>query len=60
VGLQAGCFGGTPSASQRGGAFATTFIAFFLAEMGDKTQVTTFALAAGYDALTVVVLRTTQ
>jgi putative Ca2+/H+ antiporter (TMEM165/GDT1 family) len=48
------------SASQRGGAFATTFIAFFLAKMGDKTQVTTFALAAGYDAFTVVVLRTTQ
>lgn len=41
------------------GAFVTTLIAFFLAEMGDKTQLATVALAARYDALTAVVLGTT-
>ena len=30
----------------RSGAFGTTLIAFFLAEMGDKTQIATVALAA--------------
>ena len=34
------------------GVFVTTLIAFFLAEMGDKTQFATVALAAHYDALT--------
>ncbi len=37
------------------GVFVTTLIAFFLAEMGDKTQFATVALAARYDALTAVV-----
>lgn len=39
------------------GVFATTVIAFFLAEMGDKTQIATVALAAKYpaDLLSVVV-----
>jgi putative Ca2+/H+ antiporter (TMEM165/GDT1 family) len=46
------------SASQRS-VFVTTLIAFFLAEIGDKTQVATMALAAGYDSLTMVVLGTT-
>jgi putative Ca2+/H+ antiporter (TMEM165/GDT1 family) len=41
------------------GAFATTTVAFFLAEMGDKTQLATVALAARYDALPMVVLGTT-
>lgn len=41
------------------GAFVTTLIAFFLAEMGDKTQLATVALAARYDELTAVVLGTT-
>lgn len=41
------------------GVFATTTIAFFLAEMGDKTQVATVALGARYAALTAVVLGTT-
>ncbi|MEO8991847.1 MAG: TMEM165/GDT1 family protein, partial [Nitrosospira sp.] len=41
------------------GAFITTLIAFFLAEMGDKTQLATVALAARYDAMTAVVLGTT-
>lgn len=47
----------TPQA--RYGAFATTLIAFFLAEMGDKTQVATVALAARFDSLAAVVLGTT-
>ena len=41
------------------GVFATTLIAFFLAEMGDKTQIATVALAAQYQALVPVVLGTT-
>jgi putative Ca2+/H+ antiporter (TMEM165/GDT1 family) len=41
------------------GAFGTTLFAFFLAEMGDKTQIATVALAARYDALAAVVAGTT-
>jgi Ca2+/H+ antiporter, TMEM165/GDT1 family len=41
------------------GAFATTLIAFFLLEMGDKTQIATVALAARYSALGAVVVGTT-
>ena len=41
------------------GVLATTTIAFFLAEMGDKTQVATIALAAQYDAYVTVVAGTT-
>ncbi len=41
------------------GVFGVTLVAFFLAEMGDKTQVATVALAARYDALATVVLGTT-
>ncbi len=40
-------------------AFLTTLVAFFLVEMGDKTQLATVALAARYDALAAVVLGTT-
>jgi len=43
----------------KAGVFATTLIAFFLAEMGDKTQIATVALAAQYQALVPVVLGTT-
>jgi len=43
----------------RFGAFGTTLIAFFLAEMGDKTQVATVALAAQYQNLALVVAGTT-
>lgn len=43
----------------RYGVFGTTFIAFFLAEMGDKTQVATVALAAQYQSLIAVVAGTT-
>lgn len=45
--------------SSRFGVFATTLIAFFMAEMGDKTQVATVALAAQYQALMAVVAGTT-
>ena len=41
------------------GVFGTTLVAFFLAEMGDKTQVATVALAAQYQALVTVVAGTT-
>ena len=44
---------------RRLGAFGTTLIAFFLVEMGDKTQIATVALAARYDALAAVVMGTT-
>ena len=43
----------------RFGVFGTTLIAFFLAEMGDKTQVATAALAAQYHAIVSVVAGTT-
>ncbi|WP_293765838.1 TMEM165/GDT1 family protein [uncultured Aquitalea sp.] len=41
------------------GVFATTVFAFFLAEMGDKTQVVTIALAARYHEFFMVVAGTT-
>jgi putative Ca2+/H+ antiporter (TMEM165/GDT1 family) len=41
------------------GVFLTTLIAFFLAEMGDKTQVATVALAARYHSMVAVVCGTT-
>ncbi len=43
----------------RFGVFGTTLVAFFLAEMGDKTQIATIALAAQYQSLVAVVLGTT-
>lgn len=43
----------------RWGVFGTTLVAFFLAEMGDKTQVATIALAAQYPSLIAVVAGTT-
>jgi putative Ca2+/H+ antiporter (TMEM165/GDT1 family) len=43
----------------RFGVFGTTLVAFFLAEMGDKTQVATVALAAQYQAIVSVVAGTT-
>lgn len=39
----------------RFGVFGTTVIGFFLAEMGDKTQIATVALAARYQTLVPVV-----
>lgn len=41
------------------GVFATTLVAFFIAEMGDKTQIATVALAARYEAVIAVVAGTT-
>jgi len=43
----------------RAGVFVTTVVAFFIAEMGDKTQIATVALAAQYQALVSVVAGTT-
>ncbi len=43
----------------RFGVFGATLVAFFLAEMGDKTQVATVALAAQYEAFVAVVAGTT-
>jgi putative Ca2+/H+ antiporter (TMEM165/GDT1 family) len=43
----------------RFGVFGTTLITFFLAEMGDKTQIATVALAARYHDLIPVVAGTT-
>jgi putative Ca2+/H+ antiporter (TMEM165/GDT1 family) len=44
---------------QRFGVFGTTVVAFFLAEMGDKTQIATVALAARYTDIVQVVIGTT-
>jgi putative Ca2+/H+ antiporter (TMEM165/GDT1 family) len=46
-------------APPRLGVFGTTLLAFFLAEMGDKTQIATVALAARYQDLLSVVAGTT-
>ena len=43
----------------RMGVFLTTVVAFFLAEMGDKTQIATVMLAAQYQAWFAVVAGTT-
>jgi putative Ca2+/H+ antiporter (TMEM165/GDT1 family) len=43
----------------RSGAFTATVAAFFLAEIGDKTQIATAGLAARFDAFYMVVMGTT-
>lgn len=43
----------------RFGAFLTTVVAFFLVEMGDKTQVATIALGAQYHSVLIVAAGTT-
>lgn len=43
----------------RRSVFVATVIAFFLAEMGDKTQIATVALAARYNTIVSVVIGTT-
>lgn len=48
-----------PDSPPRFGVFGTTLIAFFLLEMGDKTQIATVALAARYSALAAVIAGTT-
>jgi putative Ca2+/H+ antiporter (TMEM165/GDT1 family) len=44
---------------QRHGAFLSTLVLFFLAEMGDKTQLATVALAAQFQSVAFVTLGTT-
>ena len=46
-----------PKASH--GAFLTTLVAFFLVEIGDKTQIATIALGARFDAVLLVTAGTT-
>jgi putative Ca2+/H+ antiporter (TMEM165/GDT1 family) len=43
----------------RWGAFTTTLVAFFLAEIGDKTQIATIGLAAQFEQFYPVVIGTT-
>lgn len=50
---------GTVERHGRRGVFIATAIAFFLAEIGDKTQAATAALAVRYDALLPVVIGST-
>lgn len=45
--------------AQKLGVFGATLIAFFLAEMGDKTQIATIAMAAHYANPVLVVIGTT-
>jgi len=45
--------------AHRLGVFGATFITFFLAEMGDKTQIATIAMAAHYASPVLVVIGTT-
>jgi len=50
---------GDTGTAPRFGVFGTTVLAFFLAEMGDKTQIATVMLAAQYSAWAWVVAGTT-
>jgi putative Ca2+/H+ antiporter (TMEM165/GDT1 family) len=49
----------TAPGGTRRGAFVATLISFFIAEIGDKTQIATMALAAAYPNLLAVVAGTT-
>ena len=51
--------GAATNRAGRWGVFATTVVAFFIVEMGDKTQIATVALAARFGDLASVVLGTT-
>ena len=46
-----------PQAARKAGAFLATLVAFFLVEIGDKTQIATVALAARFESLTIVTAR---
>ena len=48
-----------PAAAAKAGAFMATLVAFFLVEIGDKTQIATVALAARFDSLLLVTVGTT-
>ena len=45
--------------AKRLGVFGATLVTFFLAEMGDKTQIATIAMAANYSSPILVVIGTT-
>ncbi|WP_373424474.1 TMEM165/GDT1 family protein [Pseudomonas sp. W4I3] len=47
------------STTRKFGPFLTTLIAFFIAEIGDKTQIATVMLAAQYPELWLVIIGTT-
>jgi putative Ca2+/H+ antiporter (TMEM165/GDT1 family) len=51
--------GNSSAAVPRREVFVATVVAFFIAEIGDKTQVATMALAAAYSTLALVVMGTT-
>jgi Ca2+/H+ antiporter, TMEM165/GDT1 family len=48
-----------PAVLVRFGAFVATLIAFFIIEIGDKTQIATVALAARYQSVAIVTIGTT-
>jgi putative Ca2+/H+ antiporter (TMEM165/GDT1 family) len=48
-----------PKTIGKTGAFITTLVAFFLVEIGDKTQLATVALAARFETLVMVTIGTT-
>jgi putative Ca2+/H+ antiporter (TMEM165/GDT1 family) len=48
-----------PATFDRFGAFAATLVAFFIIEIGDKTEIATIALAARYENVAIVTLGTT-
>jgi putative Ca2+/H+ antiporter (TMEM165/GDT1 family) len=48
-----------PQAARQAGAFLATLVAFFIVEIGDKTQIATVALAARFNSLVVVTAGTT-
>jgi len=50
---------GETQVAQRLGVFGATLVTFFLAEMGDKTQIATVALATHYGAPLLVIAGTT-
>ena len=50
---------GGDNGMSRAGAFLSTLCAFFLAEIGDKTQIATIGLAARFEAFYPVVMGTT-
>ena len=44
-------------AARQAGAFLATLVAFFIVEIGDKTQIATVALAARFNSLVLVTAR---
>ena len=48
-----------PQSTRQAGAFLATLVAFFIVEIGDKTQIATVALAARFNSLLAVTAGTT-